>query len=188
MDPLKIAIVYFLIAVLGLADGSTIFVFPGESIEGAIYYAKDGDVIEVHKGLYYEHITVNKQLVLNGIDMPILDATASGSAITVSADGTIIKGFRVINSDKWPGDWSDEAGIKILSNNNTIVGNNVSNNSNGILIIGGNNNTIKYNTVCCNLGFGIGIYNSKGNMIFNNSLYLNYKNNTYETRINQLVN
>ena len=185
MNSFRIATAYVLIAILGSAYAATVSVYPGDSIQAAIYTANAEDIIEVHNGVYYEHVNVNKRITLRGIDMPILDATASGSAITLKADGIILQGFRTINSGQWPGDGSKEAGIKVLSNNNTIENNNLSNNSNGIFIIGGNNNTITGNTAGNNLGYGTMLSNSVGNVIFRNNFVRNYKHNAYDNGINR---
>ena len=185
MNPFSIVAAYVLIAILGSAYAATVSVYPGSSIQAAIYTAKSGDIIEVHRGIYYEHVSVNKQITLRGINMPILDATASGSAITLKTDGIILQGFRTINSGLWPGDVSKEAGIKVLSNNNTIENNNASNNSNGIFIIEGNNNTVTGNNASNNLGYGIMVSNSIGNIIFKNNFIRNYKQNAYDNGINR---
>jgi parallel beta-helix repeat protein len=188
MNPFRIAAAYLLIAILGSVNAATISVDPGGSIQSAIYAARAGDVIEVHSGVYYEHVNVNKRVILRGIGMPVLDATASGDAITLSADGIVLQGFRTINSGLWPGNGSGEAGIEVLSNNNIVEGNNASNNSNGIFIIGCHNNTVAGNTASSNLGFGIMLYNSSGNVIFKNDFYRNYKNNAYDNGANQWNN
>lgn len=185
MDYFRIAASYVLIAILGYANAATVSVYPGSSIQAAIYTARAGDIIEVHSGVYYEHVNVNKQITLKGINMPILDATASGSAITLKTDGIILQGFRTINSGQWPGDGSKEAGIKVLSNNNIIENNNASNNSNGIFIIGGNNNTITGNNASNNLGYGIMLSNSVENIIFKNNFIRNYKQNAYDNGTNR---
>ena len=185
MNPFRIAAACVLIAILGSAYAATVSVYPGSSIQAAIYTAKAGDIIEVHSGVYYEHVDVNKRIKLRGIGMTILDATASGSAITLKTDGIILQGFRTINSGQWPGDGSKEAGIKVLSNDNTIENNNASNNSNGIFIIGGNNNTITGNTASNNLGYGIMLSDSVGNIIFKNNFIRNYKHNAYDNGMNR---
>jgi parallel beta-helix repeat protein len=185
MNPFRIVAACVLIAILGYANAATVSVYPGSSIQAAIYTAEAGDVIEVHSGVYYEHVNVDKRITLRGIGMPILDATASGNAITLKADGIILLGFRMINSGQWPGDGSNEAGIKVLSNNNIIENNNASNNSNGIFIIGGNNNTITVNTASNNLGYGIMLSDSVGNIILKNNFTRNYKQNAYDDGINR---
>ncbi len=71
---------------------------PNGSIQAAIFTAQPGDVIVVSRGIYSEHLKVDKPITLRGLGMPLLDATASGSAITLQADGITVEGFRIINA------------------------------------------------------------------------------------------
>ena len=184
----EIAIIFLGLALLGPANATTIIVDPGHSIQAAIYAARPGDIVEVHGGVYYEHLNVNKKLTLKGLNMPLLDATASGSAIILSADGVFLQGFRTINSGRWPSDGSEEAGIKVISNNNVMENNNASNNSNGIFITGGKNNTVTGNTANGNLGFGIKLTNCSENVIFRNNFDHNYRNNAHDDGANHWDN
>ena len=102
--------------------------------------------------------------------MPVLDATASGSAITLQADGITVEGFKIVNAGSWPSESPTEAGIKVLTDGNRITKNDVSNNFNGILLIGVKNNSILDNTVRRNLGCGIRLEKADGNTVRNNSL------------------
>lgn len=161
---------------------STLTVGPGESIQVAIALARSGDTVEVQSGVYYEHLKVDKPLVLRGEGMPVLDATASGSAITLMANGVIVEGFRIKNAGSWPEDDAYATAIKVLSDGNRISGNNVSNNFNGILILS-SNNTIENNTVGRNLGFGIRMENASNNTLQGNHLEDN-RQNAFDDRQN----
>jgi len=97
--------------------------------------------------------------------MPVLDATANGSAVTLLADGITVEGFKIVNAGSWPSESPAEAGIKVLSDGNRITKNDVSNNFNGILLAGVKNNSILDNTVCRNLGYGIRLEKAIGNTI-----------------------
>jgi len=72
-------------------QASLLKVSSGDSIQGAISAAHPCDTILVEKGTYYEHLQASKPIVLKGIGFPVLDATASGSACTISADGVIFE-------------------------------------------------------------------------------------------------
>ena len=155
------------------ADAKTLTVGPDDSIQAAIFIARTGDVVLVSEGTYYEHVRVDKSIILRGQMMPVLDATASGSAITLLADGITVEGFKIVNAGSWPSESPAEAGIKVLSEGNRIIKNDVSNNFNGILLVGVKNNSILDNTVCRNLGYGIRLEKAIGNTISNNSLERN---------------
>ncbi|HSD57781.1 MAG TPA: NosD domain-containing protein [Methanotrichaceae archaeon] len=156
-------------------QAATLSVGPGDSIQAAVATAKPGDIIEVESGTYYEHIKVDKPLILRGLEMPVLDATASGSAIVLEADGITVVGFRIINAGSWPKVDSKSAGIVVLSDGNRITGNDVSNNFNGLLVLG-SNNTIVGNRVARNLGFGIRLVGAENNTIQENRLEENGQN------------
>ena len=142
-------------------------------IQWAIDNATDGDTIIVKSGTYNENVNVTKQLILRGVDTgtgkPVVDAGGSGSAITLSADGTTLDGFKVINSGDYP-----YAGIKVTSNNNTITANNASNNDySGIYLDYSSNNNITGNNASNNDDDGIFLYKSNSNTITGNNASYN---------------
>jgi parallel beta-helix repeat protein len=71
-----------------------------QSIQQAIKYAKDGDTITVHPGIYYENIDVNKTLHLKS-QSGALSTTIIGNEniVYVSADNATIQGFTIYGSD-----------------------------------------------------------------------------------------
>jgi parallel beta-helix repeat protein len=144
-------------------DGSGGADFTG--IQDAINNASDGDTILVYSGIYYENVVVDKSVTLKGIGHPVVDANGSDSAITLTEDMITLVGFNATNS----GSWKSDAGIEIISSNNTITGNNVSNNGGGIDISDSNNNTITGNNVSNNRG-GIDISDSNNNTITGNNV------------------
>ncbi len=60
---------------------------------------KDGDIIEVSNGTYYENINVNKQLTIQAASTPVIDAMG-GVAITIKIENVVIDGFTIINASK----------------------------------------------------------------------------------------
>ncbi|MFQ6120910.1 MAG: nitrous oxide reductase family maturation protein NosD, partial [Methanosarcinales archaeon] len=122
----------------------------------------------MHSGTYKENVKVNKKLILRGIDTgagkPVVDASGSGSAITLSADGVTLEGFEATNSSSWI-----EAGIKVTSNDNVLKNNNAENNWNGISLDSSSNNTLSNNSASSNDWNGISLDSSSNNTLSNNS-------------------
>lgn len=138
-------------------------------IQDAIDAASPGETIEVHSGTYDEHVNVNKQLVLRGINTgagpPIVDAGSSGSAITISAGGCTVEGFEARNS----GSAYPCSGIYAISNGNTISGNDANHNYAGIYLYHSSNNNISGNTATGNSVIGIRLDSSSNNIILGNT-------------------
>ena len=65
-----------------------------KSINAAISSADAGDTVLVDAGLYLEKsISINKKIVLKGINYPVLDGEKKYEIISIKADGVIIEGF-----------------------------------------------------------------------------------------------
>ena len=199
---LRIAMGITMLALLlaGSANAATITVNASgggdySRIQDAIDNANNGDTILVSGGAtttltYYENVNVNKQLNLRGISNPVVDAGGSGSAITLAANGISLEGFTVTGSGYYA---YTEAGIKVTSSNNTLIGNNVYSNNNdgislgyssnnamsnntasnnnrcGILLGGSSNNTLTGNSASNNKGSGIHMYDSSKNKLKGNN-------------------
>ena len=153
---------------VSVASARTIYVPDDyEKIQWAVNHASAGDTIIVRDGIYYESITVSKQLTIKsekGPDNCIVDGTSS-DVFTLKADGIRIEGFTITGG---------ENGIYILSNNNTIINNNISsNNDNGIELWYSNNNSISNNIIRSNKWNGIRLGYSNNNSISNNNISSN---------------
>ena len=112
---LSLLIVFIFLATAISCQAATVTVEPGQRIQVAIDSAHAGDVIRVEKGVYNENLNISKRVTLVGIEMPLLDAKAAGSAITIHAEGVTVTGFELRNSRR--------SGIAIFSKNNSINGN-----------------------------------------------------------------
>ena len=144
-------LIIILILIIGLAGAAKITVGPESAnytkIQQAIDNATDGDVIEVHSGIYYENLYVFKPVALLGVDtgkgMPVVDASGAGSVITLATNGTTVKGFNVTGSGHCG---CGNSGILVDSSNNFIVGNEIYKNKYGIYVKPGKiNNTFLSN-------------------------------------------
>jgi len=141
------------------------------SISSAINAANVSDIIIVESGTYYENVDVYKQVQIIGNDtgagIPVVDAKKSGNVIELMADGIRIDGFILRN-------FSNNAGIRVESNNNLIKNNTIvlEGFGNGIYVFFSQNNTIDGNKIGFNK-YGIYIVSSDNNTIINNEVIQN---------------
>ncbi|GEM_PF-5492947 len=187
-------IIPIIVALLPISQATILFVSSrvGDSstIQAAINNATSGDIILVDNGIYQENLNVNKiNLTLRGMMGPVVSGRSSGSVITINADGVVLEGFVVKDSDGCgEGIFSDplepEAGIKVNSKKNTIRFNHVRACCCGIFINSSSDNSIDHNMVDHNDKYGIYLNNSRDNHIFGNTansnkygIYLNTSNN-----------
>lgn len=172
--------------VVALAEGGTVTVCPNgcdySSPKAAIFAAREGDVVLVESGRYYDHLKIDKKITLRGADtgggMPVLDATGYASPLTVTADGVVVEGMRLLNGG--PG----SAGILVLSDGNVIRDNDASNNYVGIHLLGSSNSTVRGNTASGNLEYGILLEGSFGNFVVDNVMMRNFIGNAFDDGIN----
>jgi parallel beta-helix repeat protein len=141
------------------------------TIQDAIDTATTEDTVFVYNGTYNENVIVDKLLFLIGIDMPTVDAGGSGSVITLEANGSKFDGFYVTGS----GPSGDEVGIKINSNNNSVINNTIINNTHGISAQSSSNNTLTNNSIRSNI-CAIILGSSSDNLISNNDIQSNDAN------------
>jgi parallel beta-helix repeat protein len=131
------------------------------SIQLAINGARPGDVIDVNSGTYRENVVVFKNVTLRGHNtgggLPEINAGGSGSAITITGNGTTIEGFNLTNSGHCG---CGNAGLSIQSSNNTIFNNIICKNKYGVYIRQGKNNSLISNDLINN---NITAYDSGGN-------------------------
>jgi parallel beta-helix repeat protein len=143
------------------------------TIQEGVNNASAGDTVFVFVGTYHENIVVDKSIVLIGEDRDttIIDGGGSGSVVDVSSDSVNITGFTIRNS----GNNSNNAGIYIQSNNNTIIENKISTNRYGIYLANVCFNTLRDNEITYNTKSGIMLHISFFTSICNNIV----DNNSY---------
>ncbi|WDF65845.1 nitrous oxide reductase family maturation protein NosD [Flavobacterium sp. KACC 22763] len=118
-----------------------------KTIKKAIELAKSGDTIIVNKGVYREgNIIIDKKLILQGKDLPILDGQQKYEVVSIKADSVFFSGFKVINSGY--ASLNDPCGIKIYDRIGVVVKDNfLENNFFGIYVQKGSNCIVKNNTI-----------------------------------------
>ena len=155
-------------------DGGANYTF----IQDAINNSSDGDTIYVYSGLYFEHIIVNKSIILIGEDKntTIIDGNHSGNVINISADLVTIRGFTIKNCGEnliYTKNIIDTT-IEIRSKNNTVFDN---------IITWDHFPGYYYNPV----GIKI-VLNSDNNEIFNNEILQCINGMRLESSYNKIYN
>jgi len=94
------------------------------TISSAINAAHPGDTIFVDAGHYKEkNLIINKSVVLKGIGSPVLDGEKKYEIISITADGAVVDGFKLIHSGI--SSLEDLSGIKVYDSRNVIIRNNI---------------------------------------------------------------
>ena len=164
------AIMFFLVLCLAFifpavpGTASVITLGPGDSIQAAVDGSGDGDIIYVDSGATFrESINVTKRITLRGMNRPVIDAQGGENAVVLSANGTVLDGFKITNSIS--------TGIHVLSNNNHIMNNIIADAGNAIFLENSQGNIISHNQADSDGLFSNGIYlnSSCNNVLVNNS-------------------
>lgn len=116
-----------------------------KTISTAVSKAMAGDTILVDSGHYKEkNLIIRKDIVLSGINYPVLDGENKYEVISVMGNGIVVEGFKIINSGS--SSLEDLSGIKVYDSNHVIIRNNILENTFfGIYIQNGVNCTIENN-------------------------------------------
>lgn len=144
------------------------------SIQEAVDSANESDTILVYSGTYAGDISVNKKLVLKGVDtgngIPVVDGSdRHKNGFSLFADEITLDGFEIIRCD-----W----GIDVYSAGNNIVNNKVRNSFSGIWVGEiyeasqghvSSNNYLEGNDLFDNY-YGISFSGSEGNILRDNNM------------------
>ena len=153
-------------------------------IQDAIDNAIDGDTIFVYNGTYYEHIIINKSIILIGENKnsTIIDGNHSGTVVSITADLVTIKDLKIKNCGENLSYTTNNIDtiIEIQSKSNTILDNIITwdkffglfYNPLGIKIIlySDNNNILNNEILQCINGIQL---ESSNNKICNNLIEMN---------------
>ncbi len=184
------------VAVLGApASAHTLIVSPTgplRSISQALQVAADGDIVEVHTGVYNEDVVLNRPVQLIGTGYPVIRGTGRGSVLTVVARGCTVRGLGIEHSGSSLE--NEDAGILLKSGHNQIERNRLEDVLFGIYLLKSDGNYIGGNTILGrrardygDRGNGIHIWNSRYNTVDRNSIAGNrdgiYVQNSYHNLI-----
>lgn len=176
--PMKAFLILLLLIFSGAAvRGETLIVGAGKflSIQAAVEFANRGDTIEVRAGTYVGNLILNKQVILLGVNHPILRGEGTGSVITILANGCVVKGFVIERSG---GDLTHEdSGILLKSSDNQVEDNDLRDILYGIYLYSSRGNTIRHNRIHGKAeleegdrGAGLHLWNSPNNTIEDNTI------------------
>lgn len=118
-----------------------------KTVKSAIVSAKDGDTILVDAGHYREkNLVIDKSIILKGIDYPVLDGEKKYEIISITSNGVVVDGFKLIHSGI--SSLEDLSGIKVYDSRDVVIMNNVLEDTFfGIYIQNGINCSIENNTL-----------------------------------------
>ena len=147
-----------------------------KTITAAIAVAKSGDTILVDEGIYKEkNLVIDKQLVLKGINHPVLDGEKKYEIISIKSDRVTIDGFLLQHTGV--SSMTDFAAIKIYNKHYATIINNIINDAFfGIYSQQGINCLIQNNTLTANAkeeqqsGNGIHCWKSDSMRIISNTI------------------
>ena len=139
---------------------------------------KDGHVIEVEDGIYYENVKVTKSLTIrseNGAENCIVHPEDwNDHVLVVSANYATISGFTVDGASVW-----DKVGIYLNASHCTVSNNDCSNNYYGIFVEKSTNNSVSGNNCFLNSDAGIYLSGSRNNTISDNTCFSNFYRGVY---------
>ncbi len=143
-------------------------------IQDAINASTDGDTIYVYddSSPYKEYLLINRSISLLGENWNTTrikgNTNIKQHIIQICADGVTLQGFKIQDSADQL--WALYFGIAIYSNENDISWNIFINNAGCILLSGASRNSIHDNRMTDGKesSQAIGIYNGRGNEVFNN--------------------
>ena len=158
-----------------IGQAATLTVDPFQSIQKTIDQARPGDTIEVHAGIYNENLLIDKQLILIGIDRPVVHGTGNGSVVVITAGSCLFRGFRVQHSGADL--QSEDSGILLKSSINRIEENELTDILYGIYFYRSQGNIIRGNTIRGRKelepgerGAGLHLWDSPNNTIEDNTI------------------
>ena len=118
-----------------------------KTVKSAIVSAQEGDTIFVDAGHYRErNLVIDKGIILKGIDYPVLDGEKKYEIISITSNGAVVDGFKLIHSGI--SSLEDLSGIKVYDSRDVVIKNNVLEDTFfGIYIQNGINCSIENNTL-----------------------------------------
>lgn len=108
--------------------------------------AQPGDTLVIAGGEYHENIVIDKPLILEGRDSPVIDGEGEGDVVTIAADDVTLSRFVIRNSGRAVS--QEPAAIKVIDAHAPVIkGNRIESSHFGIHVTGSHHPEISLNTV-----------------------------------------
>ncbi len=145
------------------------------SIRAALNAASPGDTIRVEAGTYPGVLVIDKPVVLEGVERPVIRGTGKGSVLLLLAGGCKIRGFVIERSG---GDLqSEDSGILLKSSDNVVEDNELRDVLYGIYFYHSERNQVRGNVIrgrseldLGERGAGLHLWNSPNNRLERNTI------------------
>jgi len=143
------------------------------TIQEGIDNATAGDAVFVYNGTYYEHVIVNKTVILQGESNlnTVIDGQDSGDVITLSVNNINVRSFTIQNAGE---EQLSHSGILVNSDNNNITNLIIKHNDIYGINIVSSTGTFISNCSIKNNGEGIRLFYADDNSIFGNTIQDNF--------------
>jgi parallel beta-helix repeat protein len=148
------------------------------TIQDAIDSARQGDIIRIPAGIYYEHVVVNKTITLagSGVNGTVVDGSNNGTIITVTANNVTITGFTLRNSGYG---WTMQGVYVYNADDCNVTGNTFYNVCHNIRLNYSRNSLVLENTIESPPGGGVTMYGIR----IENSLNCTVSDNSVSVRV-----
>jgi nitrous oxidase accessory protein len=135
-----------LLAILLATGGQGAAAAPSISLQEQIDRAQPGDTLAIEGGVYNERIVIDKPLILEGRDWPVIDGGGEGDVVTIKAEKVTVSRFVIRNSGRAVS--QEPAAVKILeAHEPTIQYNRIQKSHFGIHATGSHHGTFAYNEI-----------------------------------------
>ncbi|MFL6284216.1 MAG: hypothetical protein ACJ74Q_13825, partial [Pyrinomonadaceae bacterium] len=147
------------------------------TIQAAVTAASSGDTIQVAAGSYAEHVTISKDLTINGAGaaQTVVDGMQSGTVFFIISGTVSLSGMTVTNGDTslYGGGINNSGVLTVI---NCVISNNSASNGGGIINTKTatiTNSVVSGNFTTDSSGAGGGVFNSTGTLNVSGSTFSN---------------
>ncbi|SMX49330.1 nitrous oxide reductase family maturation protein NosD [Maliponia aquimaris] len=158
------------------AETVTVDPVPG-ALKSAVAGASPGDVLILMPGLHQGPVSLDMPLTLEGRPGAVLQGDGTGSVVTVTGDGAVVRGLQILGSGN---DGAEiDSGVKLArtATNALVEGNHLTGNLHGITVHGARDSIVRGNLVegrrdrrVNDRGNGIYVWNAPGTLVEGNDV------------------